>query len=374
MFIILMGPIVPILYWMIDKSFVHLPKLAYYPAVVVIVLSLVRSKFLLDDWLIKILIIYSVLLFFFGLSFNALGKATFAHLFSLFLPVVSFSFGYLLVKRKSVFFEIFESKMISIGIVLSLFILVYYLLFKSGYLSYFGASSLISIPILYALVKKRYIYLSIFLCALFFTGKRTVILGVLLVMILYFLWLNRSRAILLFSCILLVVIAAITGNTFVVSFFPDAELLGRFSVFFQEDVDWNLATSGRLNDVIAAITSINQNGLFWLVGKGVGATFIVDYGWGADLHSTHYTHISPVSYVFLGGVLLAAAVYLRLISLFIHAIKNAGDFYSLLFIYYFIVSFSGAILFTDPFVWVVAGIVFYNSKNRGLTQQTALIN
>jgi hypothetical protein len=198
----------------------------------------------------------------------------------------------------------------------------------------------------------------LFIVAAFLTGKRTVILGILLVFVIYFLWLCTKRPLTLF------VIASVAAliSYFVLMNLSDFTVLSRFTAFFEESVDWNLATSGRLNDVLAAISSINKSAWYWLIGKGIGATFSVDYSWGRDIWTTHYTHVSPISYVFLGGVLLAFPIYFRLISLFVYAIKTAGNFYSLLFMYYFLVSFSGAILFTDPFVWVIAGIVFYQQK------------
>lgn len=359
MFFILMGPIIPMAYWIIDKNFMYLPKLAYYPAIILILWGVFKSKFILNDWFIKYLIFYSIFIVTFGLALNPISKATFAHILSLALPVLAFSFGFMLAKKKSNFFKTFEKRMLLIGIALSLLIVVYYFLYKTGAIPYFGASTLITIPILYALYKKKYEWMFLFIVAAFFTGKRTIVLGVFIVLLIYLLWLGTKRPLklLMVSLVLSIIMYFVLIN------FSEITIFSRFMPFFEEDIDWNVATSGRLNDVLAAIAAINQSDWFWLVGKGIGATFSVenpgvDYVW-----VTHYTHISPVSYIFLGGILLAIPVYIRLFSLFIFAFKTAGDFYSLLFIYYFIVSFSGAILFTDPFLWVVAGIVFYRQQN-----------
>jgi hypothetical protein len=358
-FFILMGPLTPIGFWMLDRSFMYLPKFAYYPAMALIAWSLIKYKFILNDWLIKYLIFYSILIITFGLALNPVSKATFAHLFSLFLPIMAFSFGFMMANKNSNFFYYFEKNMISTGLVLSALILIYYALYQVGLIPYFGASTLIAIPIIYALHKKKY-ELLLFIVAALLTGKRTVILGIFSVFSVYFLWLGVRRPLTVFA----IALATVLISYFVLMNLTDFTILSRFIVFFEEDVNWNLATSGRLNDVLAAITSINENNWFWLIGKGVGATFSVENAWSTDIWITHYTHVSPVSYVFLGGVMLALPIYFRFISLFIYAMKTAGNFYSLLFIYYFLVSFSGAILFTDPFVWVIAGIVFHQQKNK----------
>ena len=358
MFFIVIGPVIPMAYWLVDKNFMYLPKLAYYPAIIVICWSIFKYKFILNDWFIKYIIFYSVFVIVFGLALNPIGKATFAHFLTLVLPVVAFSFGFLMAKKQSVFFAIFENKMLLIGVVLSAFIVVYFLLVQVGLITYFGASTLITIPMVYALYKKKYQWVLFFMVIAFLTGKRTVILAIFVVLGVYFLWLGTRRPLTL----ILISISATILLYFMAINFSDLMIFNRFMPFFEEDVDWNLATSGRLNDVAAAIAAINQSDWFWLVGKGIGATFSVENPWSDELWVTHYTHITPVSYVFLGGLLLAIPIYIRLFSLFFFAAKTAGNFYSLLFIYYFVVSFSGAILFTDPFFWVIAGIVFYHQK------------
>jgi hypothetical protein len=108
-FFILMGPVIPIGYWLLDKNFMYLPKLAYYPAIAIITWSLIKSKFILNDWLTKYLIFYSISIIAFGLALNSVSKATFAHSFSLALPIMAFSFGFLIAKKNLTFFIILKN-------------------------------------------------------------------------------------------------------------------------------------------------------------------------------------------------------------------------------------------------------------------------
>ena len=130
-------------------------------------------------------------------------------------------------------------------------------------------------------------------------------------------------------------------------------------------IDWkllNLATSGRINDFIGAASALNQNPMFWLTGKGIGGLFEVIFPNGTTW-VTHYSHFTPISYVFLGGSVMLFAVYGKLTSLLLYSMKNINNFYNMLFIYFFIMALiGGAIYFTDPFIWMFIGVVVYQKK------------
>ena len=125
----------------------------------------------------------------------------------------------------------------------------------------------------------------------------------------------------------------------------------------------DLATSGRINDFIGAAEALNQNPIFWFTGKGIGGMFQV-VTTGAPWN-THYSHFTPISYVFLGGAIMLTAVYGKLISLLLYSFKTVNNFYSMLFIYWFIMAIiGGAIYFTDPFIWLFVGVVVYKKKHH----------
>jgi len=137
-----------------------------------------------------------------------------------------------------------------------------------------------------------------------------------------------------------------------------------FNALMDEEIDLNIldvATSGRVNDFMGVVYSLNKDPFFWFFGKGIGALFDVDIPSG--VWTTHYSHFTPISYIFLGGLIMFLAVYGKLISLLIYCLKNMNDYYSMFFVYYFITTLiGGAIYFTDPFIWMFTGVIVYRKK------------
>ncbi len=366
---IVVAPLSAIGFWMIDKNFAHLPKLIYYPVLFFMLSTLIKHRFILKDWFVIYLCFYSIIVIALGLLWNPISKPTFAHLQPLYLPIIAISFGYFISKHNSCFFKIFEKNIMLSGILLLLLVALYFFLNITGAIPYFGASTLISIPFIYALSQKRYDWAILFFVVALFTGKRTVILGMLIVLIIMLLVIMPKRPIISFIGF------AILASTGVFIYFniEQIELLRRFTLIFSGDVDLNTATSGRLVDVLGAINSINENWYYWIVGKGVGATFLAGYSSGLPW-VTHYTHFTPVSYIFLGGILLMVPFYIKLTSILVYSFKSIPNFYSMLYIYYFTVAISGATLFTDPFVWIVAGIVLHQQRLNKLSKKLSNLN
>lgn len=362
LFYFLLGPIVPVLYWTISKDAAVLPKFIYYPAILVAFTILIKSRKIQfrKDWFVQYLLLYSTFLICYGFIDNPINRATFAHIQTLLLPILGFSVGYVLVAKRPDFFLYLESKIIFYGLLLSLLIIIYYFCYKSGLIPYFGASTLISIPILFAYHKRKYLLFTFFLSVSILTGKRTVIIGVLLVILITTLWEKRKTPSLYLAFIPVVFVMM----SLFYNYMNDFEILRRIAILFDSDTDFNTATSGRLNDVVGAFEAINESPWHWVFGLGNGAQFAVLNQWNGDIAHTHYTHITPLSYVFLGGGLLAVPIYVRLLAVFSYAINNMHNFYSYVYIYYFSISMSGAILLSDPFVWVFAGVLFSESKVR----------
>lgn len=356
---IILSPLATIGFWMVDRNFMHLPKILSYPAILLMAVLLLRVRFILKDWFVIYMLFYSFFVVINGLLEYTVSKAFYAHALSLLLPIIGISFGYYAAKNYNLQ-EKFESKIVVSGVILSAVIALYYIFNQSGSIPYFGVSTLIFIPALYAFSKNRFDVFLFFLFASFFTGKRTVILGLFFVIALYYIINSRKNiGTLILITLIFSFIFFVFGQSIV-----ELSIFRRIAILFDADNSetFNTVTSGRVNDVFAAIKSINENSIYWLIGKGAGATFDVDYGFGDDKWTTHYSHITPFSYIFLGGILLMVPVYFKLFSLFIFSLNPHKDFFGLLFIFYVTTSMTGASLFSDPFVWLVAGVVIYNKK------------
>jgi hypothetical protein len=370
----------PILYWTISKSFAQGHKVFFYGIIVAMTITILKNRSLVKDNLIIFIGFYSIWLIALGLAINPIGKATFAHLQPILLPILGINFGYLIARdRPDILAKIYSGSYI-LGLVLTAIIVSYYLLYKAGLIAYFGASSLIFIPIFWAFLEKKWTVFILFVFILFLTGKRSSTLAV--------------GAVLLFSLLrhldlkqILAVSGAATFFWIGVGFFSDffSNLFQRYlpivEAFNWSDIRLNgfsaidlkvldVATSGRINDFLGAVNALNENLLFWFTGKGIGGMFEVYYP-NAAIWITHYSHFTPISYVFLGGVIMLIAVYGKLISLLFYSLKTIDSFYSMLFVYWFIMALiGGAIYFTDPFIWLFIGVVIHQKKHHNSRYQS----
>jgi hypothetical protein len=360
----IVASISPILYWMVSPLFAHIHKVFFYGILFVMVVNLIQNRYFLQDNLILFLVFYSILIITLGLSLNDINKATFAHLQPIFLPVLGISFGYLIAKvRPDILATIYDGSY-RLGLILSLIIIIYYLLYHYSFVTYFGASSLIFIPIFWAFLEKKWLSFTLFVVILLFTGKRSATIAIFAVILLSSLRTVGVKrfffSLFVFLPIILVVAVNLFGEFPVL--YERYELI--FNALMDEEIDLTIldtATSGRVNDFMGVVYSLNKDPFFWFFGKGIGALFDVDIPSG--VWTTHYSHFTPISYIFLGGWIMFLAVYGKLISLLIYCLKNMNDYYSMFFVYYFITSFiGGAIYFTDPFIWMFTGVIVYQKK------------
>jgi hypothetical protein len=375
---IALGLLSDIGYWLVGKWVSHLPKLFFYTAILLMGIHFLLKRKIVNDVFVKYMLFYCVFAIVWGGWHNPFNKATLAHLFPLVLPIIGLSYGYYIAKNNSYFFEYFHSKLIISGVVLTLTAVLYFYLNKIGLISYFGAGALVAYPIFYCFAKKKYGWVLVFLFAAILTGKRSVLIAVLVVLFLSFItsynfFQLKKFCVFILISIFLFMIAAIynysNNNGFYLgSFNRYMTILDIFVNLDLEHIDFNkidTITSGRLFDALAAYDAVSGDFLSLLFGRGVGATFSVMYSFSDTLHVTHYSHFTPFAYLFLGGIFLMIPVYFKLCSLLFFSIFSAKNFYTMLFMYYFIMGIiGGAIFFTDPFVWFVTGVVLYQVKSK----------
>lgn len=362
----------PILYWTISKLFAQGHKIFFYGMMIVMALTILKNRSVVKDNFIILLGIYALWLIGFGLALNPIGKATIAHLQPIFLPILAINFGYLIAKyHPQVLYDIYSGSF-NLGLILSGIIIFYFFLYQLGLISYFGASSLIFIPIFWAFLERKWAAFLFFIFILLLTGKRSSTLAVAAVLICSLLSnLNIKQIFIVLG--LTSIIPIIFGSTS--DLMPN--LFQRYDPLI-EALNWNqirldgfssidlqlldLATSGRINDFVGAANALNENTIFWIFGKGIGGTFEVAIA-NADPWVTHYSHFTPMSYMFLGGSLMLFIVYGKLLSLLLFSLRTINSFYSMLFLYWFIMSLiGGAIYFTDPFIWLFVGVLIYKKR------------
>lgn len=352
----------PILYWMVDKNFEQLNKVFPYLVIMAMLIFLLTRRFILRDRLVIFILFYSIVIIIFGVINNPIGKPTFAHLQPLLLIICGLSFGYLIAKNYGATLNKIYFGASWLGVVLSIIIINYFMLYQMGSIPYFGASSLMFVPIIWAILEKKWLYLLIFMIALVLTGKRSGLLAVLIVLLFgMYHTIGARRLFLVLGFGVIMALGAIMHDG---SFSVFSRFNQIIEVLLQNEIsldELDIATSGRINDALAAYESINKHWIYWVIGKGIGATFQVQLP--TDVWITHYTHFTPLSYIFLGGGVLFVAVYSKIIGLLFYCMKNSCNFYNLLFLNYFVISIlGGAIYFTDPFVWIFAGVVIFNKK------------
>lgn len=362
----------PILYWMVHKRFDQGHKVFFYGIMAVMAITILKNRSVIRDNLIIFLGIYACWLIGLGLVLNPIGKATFAHLQPLLLPILGINFGYLIARDHPTILANIYSGSYKLGLALSVIIILYFSLYQAGLITYFGASSLIFIPIFWAFLEKKWVPFVLFVFILILTGKRSSTIAVAAVL-LFSVFRNLDlKQILILSGIVACIWIGLgffsdIGSDLYRRYIPIIEAFtsSDISLYGYSAIDLkllDLATSGRINDFIGAAGSINQNPYFWFTGKGIGGMFQVVIPNGPPWN-THYSHFTPISYVFLGGAIMLIAVYGKLISLLLYSFKTINNFYSMLFIYWFIMAIiGGAIYFTDPFIWIFVGVVVYKKK------------
>lgn len=251
--------------------------------------------------------------------------------------------------------------------------LVYFMLFITGTISYFGMgvqSYLISGLLLSS--SQRVFLPALVVLATILTGKR----GLLMVLVMQN-WQNilslkrRHGMILAIAIFLLFILFTLVAS--------NLNLLDRFNVVFEvsindllnyEEPEANhrlyLATSGRSNEVIALLRVLDPfSWEFW-------------FGYPSDFYLTmenvstneswkhHYLHISPLNYIKHFGILLGSWLFLIQVRVVIFAIRYGvakKDIGLNLFVGYFCSMFFGAIVIIDILYWITFFYSYLQFKN-----------
>lgn len=351
-----------ILYWLISPFFAAYAKFFIYPALAVIIYDLITNMRVVKSHFIM----FVSALFGFGiingLSSNNIGKEFVAHFMPFILPIFAYSYGFRSEYARKSFIDYVDQHSIKAGYILCIFVSIYFLLFKIGSVQYFGAGVLFAYPLFYALCRGFYFHAATFYAFNIITGKRSVFFAITFVVFLYIF----AQLSTIWRIIFISIVGVAFGVLVAAGLYSEGQVFGdsfdRYFTIFrhlseQDDVLFaiDLATSGRLFDAIAVIELLGNNLYRWIFGMGFGATYDIYYSFADEVHTTHYSHVAPLSYIFLGGILLAITIFGKVCYEGAHALRHHDSHLSLMIVYFVLMSVSGANLFTDVFWWIIIG-------------------
>jgi hypothetical protein len=330
----------------------HFFKLPFVTIYVLLIFRAVKYG-LVNNATIHFLVAIFFLACIVGLSRGQLNSAFLSHLYHISLAISGCSLGCLMdLDRLKVAISKYHSSIVLFALV---FAVIYFICYRIGLISYWGVSSNFGLIAVMIATSGRSKLLVTLVFAIVLTGKRTVLLGTISVILVYYL----LRDLKLMTIVKVGIVFAVFGY---LSF--SFGLLSRFiQPFAIEDSTrfWYVITSGRNFEVVYALQEF-ETWVDWLVGFGYGMRFELPMGMDnlSDSYQLHYTHFSPMSIMLLYGAVTTLILYILFFKFAWLALKNMRSNYSVfcvLYLYAFLTSFAGATLFVDPKFWLLLGIM-----------------
>jgi hypothetical protein len=272
----------------------------------------------------------------------------FSHCYYFIMPIVSLHIGRVLWDYYNI--KIIKTiNKISVRILPLLVIgsLGYFLLhFGYGYWEYFGyTSGLLFAYLLSSKGGEKKINWYYFFIDLF-SGKRSSIL----------LWFVAAFGRSVFTAFILLIFTA----TFI---YTNQEIIPErymvvFDFDFSDEIIMSLATGGRSNEWLSIIDRLNNSFINWLFGVGFGAPYQVYDPILKIFEYRHYAHMTPLTYTYISGALIAVILYLLLSLNSVKILKCGHSGLAWYFIVYFLLSPLGGSLLVEPLPWIIFGICY----------------
>ena len=294
----------------------------------------------------------------------------FSHMFYLIHPILSITLGWnvftVIFGNKS-FYGLFRKFMLHtffFGLGIALF---FYFLFESGNSNYdsidiwnifFGGSFFLSITnSLFAPV--------IVILAALLLGKRVGIVSSILLSLFHYYKTMRGKSVfftLLFVFSFIALIQSIDFESFRIA---GVDRIIATTSDTAESNSLDKMTAGRFVEASTALQILSESIFSLLFGMGFGAYFVP---W-PDLDSTylsHYTHFTPISYFWIGGMFLPLLIYFFLIKLLISISRlksinvplGTKMFFQMFLTIVIVSSFSGAVLMNNSILWMFIGMAY----------------
>jgi hypothetical protein len=281
---------------------------------------------------------------------NTINVSTISHLYFYFMPVLMMSFGYHINKLSEDKFTYFTYKYSSfIFKMLIFFAVMYPAIHFFGYWEYFGYSSGLLITYSLMRTKSSQNFIIGFVLDLL-SGKRTPIV------VWIFLFLKSNF---LFTLLLILIVSL--SSLSLISAIPE-RYINVLDVDIFDLQSLYLATGGRSAEW-SAIYDLNSTNIYrWLFGNGFGVKYEAadDYfGGGGDIR--HYSHLMPLSFILITGIISSLFIYLTLSFHIFNEVLNKNiyaDFLLIVLLY----SLAGASLHVEPIPWIIIGASFYSNS------------
>lgn len=236
------------------------------------------------------------------------------------------------------------------------------------------------LPLTYFMVKKKPILVLVTLAVLLLAGKRGPIVAVVAVISLFavssILRLRKRGLIIRLGAALAATLIAV-GVILVVeqsAILTDVQIadrvIARWAYLNPTGDQYNLdiALSGRNLEIMISLREFAPKAWGWVLGAGYG--WYYHFNWGIAGASTtnvlsHYVHLSPLNLVYLYGLPMAIGLLASMFAILARSFRVAsasgdGDEMAILSYFWFglfVVGLSGYSFVSDPFFWLVIGIL-----------------
>ena len=302
-----------------------------------------------------------------------------SHFFYLLNPILSMTLGYYmysLIFKKSYYYNLF-SKLFKwsfiYGFILAVAFQIVYIGGGSYYDSldlwnvFYGGGFMLSVS--NSFIMPFYVILLSILLA-----KRVTILVAFTMVIIYFLRTTFKKILYYLIPIALVIVLFQNFN------FDNLSGIKRLTttVELAQANDIEVASAGRLIEALSALEIITSNASDFLIGTGFGSYF---YPWPEidPNYKSHYTHFTPVSYMWIGGIILTLLVYWSLIRLTISLFKikklknlTQTSLFQFMLPAIIISSITGAVLMNNSILWMIIGMIYKLIEEEKLSRKLAI--
>jgi hypothetical protein len=253
------------------------------------------------------------------------------------------------------------------GGLLSIFTLVYLYTTRGGF--YLSATNiLILIPTFYFIVKKNKIPMLIATVGILYSGKRGVLLALLISLFTMYLAKVKNYKKLIrfwfFASIILSTFILLTLNGYFDNFLIVKKIMTGINA--SEGKNILFAFGGRAEEVLSAVKIFYKEPILLLTGAGVGYTYNMETMFGLELENVHGVHFSPIGIFTIYGPFFFIALYSYLIinlkRAYIILKKYNGDCIliktgALFVIANFIASFTAFSIFTPIYFAIFIGLI-----------------
>lgn len=258
-----------------------------------------------------------------------------------------------------------------IYVVIQLLIGIYFFLYTTGVITYFGMG--LQLYIITPFFKKNVLKKQSYLLILnLFTGKRST----LIILLIQFIAIIKEKVkfqkirLILISLFLILSALVVKQNTTLLDRF---DVINEYSDSNLTDIDsedslfaLSMITGGRSQEIFSYFMSDLNTNLNILIGSPSTSSFILSNNFTGEAYKHHYFHFSPMNYLKHFGLIICTVLFLIQLKIFYKLFMNYNqlDVISSLFIGYFVAMFFGAIVVVDILFWFSFGYSLEFCKNK----------